>query len=195
MNITSTFCRSQVSITIALSKDAISCLYECISILLCILMTIRYSDWLRAGRTDDRGWIPGGGWEFFSSTPCPDRLWGPPGILLNVYRRLFPWGVKLATHICLSAEIKECMELYCHFPNTPSWHGAQFKKKHRDYFTFTFTFRWVWEVTAYCVRQYESTCHANIKAIKMCRWQTSLWIACWSSVFTSKHSRLPTAIV
>jgi hypothetical protein len=28
-----------------------------------------------------------------------------------------------------SAEVKECMELYLHSPNTPSWHGAQFKKK------------------------------------------------------------------
>jgi len=28
-----------------------------------------------------------------------------------------------------SAEVKECVELYCHSPNTPSWHGAQFKKK------------------------------------------------------------------
>jgi hypothetical protein len=35
------------------------------------------SDWLRAGRSDDRGSIPGGGWEFFSSTPCPDRSLGP----------------------------------------------------------------------------------------------------------------------
>jgi hypothetical protein len=24
-------------------------------------------------------------------------------------------------------------------PNTPSWRGAQLKKKHRDTFTFTFT--------------------------------------------------------
>jgi hypothetical protein len=23
---------------------------------------------------EDRGLIPGGGWEFFSLTPCPDRL-------------------------------------------------------------------------------------------------------------------------
>jgi hypothetical protein len=27
-----------------------------------------------------------------------------------------------------SAEVKECVELYFHSPNTPSWHGAQFKK-------------------------------------------------------------------
>jgi hypothetical protein len=35
-----------------------------------------------------------------------------------------------------SAEVKECMELYLHSPNTPSWHDAQLKKKHRDV-TFT----------------------------------------------------------
>jgi hypothetical protein len=34
-----------------------------------------------------------------------------------------------------SAEIKEWVELYFHFPNTPSWRGAQLKK-HRDSFTF-----------------------------------------------------------
>jgi hypothetical protein len=33
-----------------------------------------------------------------------------------------------------SAEVKECMELYLHFPNMPSWCGAQLK--HRDNFTF-----------------------------------------------------------
>jgi hypothetical protein len=32
---------------------------------------------------------------------------------------------------------QECVELYLHSPNMPSWHGAQFKKKHRDNFTCT----------------------------------------------------------
>jgi len=32
-----------------------------------------------------------------------------------------------------SAEVKECVELYLHLPNTPSWRGAQLK--HRDNFT------------------------------------------------------------
>jgi hypothetical protein len=32
------------------------------------------------------------------------------------------------------AEVKECVELYLHSPNTPSWRGAQLK--HRDNFTF-----------------------------------------------------------
>jgi hypothetical protein len=35
-----------------------------------------------------------------------------------------------------SAEVKERVELYLHYPNTPSWRGAQLK--HRDNFTFTF---------------------------------------------------------
>jgi hypothetical protein len=34
------------------------------------------------------------------------------------------------------AEVKECVELYLHSPNMPSWRGDQLKK-HRDNFTFT----------------------------------------------------------
>jgi hypothetical protein len=29
---------------------------------------------------------------FFSSPRRPDRLWGPPSLLPNGYRRLFLWG-------------------------------------------------------------------------------------------------------
>jgi hypothetical protein len=41
-----------------------------------------------------RGWMicgssPGRGWEFFSSTPRPDRLWSPPITLINGYQGLF----------------------------------------------------------------------------------------------------------
>jgi hypothetical protein len=32
-----------------------------------------------------------GGWKFFSSTQCRDRLWGPPSLLSHGYLRLFPW--------------------------------------------------------------------------------------------------------
>jgi len=33
-----------------------------------------------------------------------------------------------------SVEVKECIDLYLHSSNTPSWRGAQLK--HRDNFTF-----------------------------------------------------------
>jgi len=55
---------------------------------------------------DHRGSIPGGGWEFFSSPPNPDRLWGLPMLLSERYRGLFlrrysGRGVKLTAHFLL----------------------------------------------------------------------------------------------
>jgi len=59
---------------------------------------------LRAGRDqpvqrlgyglDDRYSIPGRSNDriCFSSPPRADRLWGPPSLLSNGYRRLIPWG-------------------------------------------------------------------------------------------------------
>jgi hypothetical protein len=40
---------------------------------------------LWAGLSGFEGSIPGEGWEFFSSPPCPDRLWIPPSLLSNGY--------------------------------------------------------------------------------------------------------------
>jgi hypothetical protein len=42
---------------------------------------------------DDRSSSPGGGWEFFSSTPCPDWLCGPPSLLSNGYQGLSLGGI------------------------------------------------------------------------------------------------------
>jgi hypothetical protein len=33
------------------------------------------------------------------------------------------------------------MEFYLHYPNTPSWHGALLRKKHRENVPFTFYLR------------------------------------------------------
>jgi hypothetical protein len=43
---------------------------------------------------DTGSMCPGRGWNYFSSPPRPDRLWGPPNLLSNGYQRLFLWGVK-----------------------------------------------------------------------------------------------------
>jgi len=49
--------------------------------------------------------------------------------------------VKLTTHLHQpSAEVKECVELYLHSPNTPSWRGAQLKKSTGTTLPFTFTY-------------------------------------------------------
>jgi hypothetical protein len=40
-------------------------------------------------------------WDFFSSLPGPDRLWGPSSLLSNRYRGQSGRGVKLTTHLHL----------------------------------------------------------------------------------------------
>jgi len=50
------------------------------------LRHLLYVYWLQAGRSGDQN--PVGG-EIFRT--CPDRPWGPPSLLYNVYR-VFPRG-------------------------------------------------------------------------------------------------------
>jgi hypothetical protein len=50
--------------------------------------------------------------------------WVPEALSLEV-----KWPGSEADHSPpSSAGVKECVELYLHSPNTPSWHGAQLKK-------------------------------------------------------------------
>jgi hypothetical protein len=37
-------------------------------------------------------YVPGRGWEFFSSPSRPEQLWGPHSLISNGYRGRFPWG-------------------------------------------------------------------------------------------------------
>jgi hypothetical protein len=69
-------------------------------------------------------------WDFFSSPPRPNRLWGPPNLLSNGYR----WfrggggggengrGVKPTTHLLLVSRSKH-VPLYFH-SSTSSYGGA-----------------------------------------------------------------------
>jgi hypothetical protein len=91
------------------------------------------------------GWMigsssPGRGWEFFFSPPRlgatqPPIQWVSGALFLGVKRP----GHETHHSPPSSAEVRKCVDLYLHSLNTPSWHGAQFKKKHMGNFTFTFT--------------------------------------------------------
>jgi hypothetical protein len=71
----------------------------------------------------------------------PPIQWVPVALSLGVKRS----GHEAGHSPPFSAEVKECVELYLHSPNTPSWCGAQVK--HRDSFTFTFTGMIKWHVS------------------------------------------------
>jgi hypothetical protein len=70
-----------------------------------------------------------GSWEFFLPSR-PELLWGPPNLLFQWVPVALSLDIERpereADHSPPSnAEVKECVELYLHSPNTPSWRGAQ----------------------------------------------------------------------
>jgi hypothetical protein len=77
---------------------------------------------------DDRGSIPGGGWEFFFFDTVSRPALGPKPPIQWVPGALFLWlkpPVREADHSPpSSAEVKECVELYLQSPNTSPWRGA-----------------------------------------------------------------------
>jgi hypothetical protein len=67
-----------------------------------------------------RGSIPGRGKRLVSTPQRPDRLWGPPSLLYNVYLGPFQGGLsgrgmKLTTHLRLTPRSR-MVELYFHSP-------------------------------------------------------------------------------
>jgi hypothetical protein len=89
------------------------------------------------------GSSPGRGWEFFSSPP---RLGPHPASMQRTPMALSLGGKRPGREAGhsppSSAEVKACVKLHLHSPNTPSWHGAHFK--HRSS-TFTFYHEEYWE--------------------------------------------------
>jgi len=51
---------------------------------------IEYNFMLLSGGSGFYASISSGGWEFFSSPPCPEWLWGPPNLLSYGYQRFLP---------------------------------------------------------------------------------------------------------
>lgn len=84
-----------------------------------------------------RGWNPGMGKRFFVSPKHPDRLWGPPRLLI-VARRVTFTGIKRPEPDVhkWSPSTAEVMNEWSYTPiPSISNHGVD-----RNYFTFTFTF-------------------------------------------------------
>jgi hypothetical protein len=85
------------------------------------------------------GSSPGKGWDFFLFTTASRPVLGSTQPPIRGVPGALSLGVKLPEPEAnnspqSSAEVKECVELYLHSLDTPSWHGAQLK--HRDNFTF-----------------------------------------------------------
>jgi hypothetical protein len=103
----------------------------------------RYSDCLRAGRSDDRGLILGGGLRIFlfvtvsspslGATQSPVQ-WVQGALFLNIKLS----GREADHSPPCSAEVKGCVELHLHPP--PQYFLAWCLFKHRDNFTFYICF-------------------------------------------------------
>jgi hypothetical protein len=62
----------------------------------------------------------------------PPIQWVPEALALGV-----KWPGREADHSPpSSAEVKERVQLHLHFPNTPSWRGAQLKKAQRQLYLY-----------------------------------------------------------
>jgi hypothetical protein len=109
-------------------------------------------------------------WEFFSSPPRPDRLWGPGSLLSNGYHGLFPLGVERpgreADHSPpSSADVKECVWSYTSTPPV-RLHGVVLNLK-KSAGTWTQNFRLVLYINIY-THLYVYILHNNGYILQTC---------------------------
>jgi hypothetical protein len=101
---------------------------------------------------DDRGVgvrVPVGS-SIFSSPLHPVRLWGPPNLISNGYRGLFPRGqndrlVKLTTHLQLVPRSRKCGFLY--IESSTRLHCVVLNYSITEKFTFTWAKNWTQDLS------------------------------------------------
>jgi hypothetical protein len=109
-----------------------------------------YSAGLRAGWSRVR--VRAGTWNFLFTTASSPTL-GPTQPPVRGVSGVLSLGVKRsqreANHSpSSSTEVNECVKLYLHSSNTPSWRGAQLKKKDRYNFNLLyFTLLYIYPVS------------------------------------------------
>jgi hypothetical protein len=81
------------------------------------------------------------GLEIFLFTTASRTALGPTQPSIQCVSEVLSLGREANHSPPSSADIKECVELYLHFPNTPSWRGAQLK--HREELYLLYQFSWL----------------------------------------------------
>jgi hypothetical protein len=89
------------------------------------------------------GSSPGRGWEFLLTIasrlvvePTQPSIQWVPGALSMEVKRL---GCEADHSPPSSSEVKECVELYLHSPNTPTWRGALLKKAQGQLYLYRYS--------------------------------------------------------
>jgi hypothetical protein len=110
----------------------------------------QYSDWATVWTTGAR--FPAGTYLFdIASRPLlgptqPPTEWVPRALSPAVKRT----GREANNSLPSIAEVKEWVELYIHFPNTPSWRGACLKQYANNMLVLNVLFNWIFNYL-FCV--------------------------------------------
>jgi hypothetical protein len=107
-------------------------------------------------------------WKFFSSPPLFE--WVPSVLILGIKR-----PVREADHSPpSSSDVKEFVEVYFSSPNTPSWLGAQLKK--RTGITLSLPYECVFDASEIKKHRPSTTVDVNACSCILFRGDVNLWI-------------------